>query len=230
MPRIALTSTVDRSARLADRCARLGLAPVLLPCIDVRPSDGSHLAVVRGEAEGADWIVVTSSRAIDALWPEGGMPDTPVVAVGPTTAEAVRAAGGSTALVGTGGAEELIAGLGDRVRARTVLLAQAAKAGTTALAALQSAGAHVVARAVYEITSIAPGDEVVDAVAFGSPTAVRGWLISRSLEGVLVGAIGPTTAAAVADQSVEVDVVPPQPSFVRLVDSIADCLRDRSPA
>jgi uroporphyrinogen-III synthase len=230
MPSVGLTSTPERGSRLAGWCIDAGLDPVLLPCIESAPADSSHLAAVRAEARTADWIVVTSRRAISVLWPKGGMPDVRVAAVGPSTAEAVRKNGGNAEVVGGAGAGELTALLADQVRDNAVLFPHASGAGSSTVKALQDAGAEVLARAVYEIRPVAPGAETVDAVAFGSPTAVSGWFLSRSLDGLVVGAIGSTTARALAEHSFEPDVMPPKPSFVGLISSIAECLRDRSPA
>ncbi len=94
--------------------------------------------------------------------------------------------------------------------------------------ALEAAGASVEARAVYEIRPVPPAADPVDAVAFGSPTAVRGWFMSRDLEGVITGAIGETTAGALAEFSMTADVEPPHPSFERLITGMAEHLRDRS--
>lgn len=228
MPRIALTTTRDRAVDLTPLCEEHGLEPLQLPCIEFVPVDEEVLAPTRRSVGEADWLVVTSSRAISALWPDGGMPDMPVAAVGPATAQAVRDAGGRPVVVGDGGAGELIALLSGRIGGTSVVFPHAAEAGTTTIEALESAGASVEARAVYEIRPIPPAADPVDAVAFGSPTAVRGWFLSRVLEGVVTGAIGETTAGALAEFSVTADVEPPHPSFERLITGIAEHLRDRS--
>lgn len=229
MPRIALTTTRDRAVGLASLCEEHGLEPVQLPCIEFVPVDESVLDPTRRRVGEADWLVVTSSRAISALWPDGGMPDVPVAAVGPLTAQAVRDAGGRPVVVGDGGAGELIALLSGRIGGTSVAFPHAAGAGTATIEALESAGASVDGRAVYEIRPVPPAAaDPVDGVVFGSPTAVRGWLLSRSLEGVVVGAIGETTAGALAELSVAADVEPPHPSFERLITEMAERLRDRS--
>jgi uroporphyrinogen-III synthase len=65
---------------------------------------------------------------------------------------------------------------------------------------------------IYETVSIAPGPTAVDAVAFGSPSAVRGWMLSRDLEDLVVAATGETTAAAVAHHRVPY-LIAPTPSY-----------------
>lgn len=228
MPRIALTTTPDRAARLAPLCEDHGLEPVRLPCIEFVPADENVLDPARRRVTQADWLVVTSSRAISALWPNGEMPDVPVAAVGPATAQAVRAAGGRPVVVGGGGADELIDLIAERLSGVSVVFAHAECAGAATIEALESAGASVDARAVYEIRPVPPTADPVDAVAFGSPTAVRGWHLSRDLEGLVVGAIGETTAGALAGFAAAPDVEPPHPSFERLIAGMAEHLRDWS--
>ncbi|MFP4553489.1 MAG: uroporphyrinogen-III synthase [Actinomycetota bacterium] len=228
MPRIALTTTPDRAARLVSLCEEHGLEPVGLPCIELVPADEEVLEQARRQVAQADWLVVTSSRAISVLWPNGEMPDVPVAAVGPATAQAVTTAGGRPAVVGGGGVDELIDLIAERLRGVSVVFPHAAGAGTNTIEALEVAGASVDARAVYEIRSVPPADDAVDAVAFGSPTAVHGWLLSRDLEGLVVGAIGETTAGALEEFAVTADVEPPHPSFEGLIVAMAEHLRDWS--
>lgn len=228
MPSIALTTTRGRAVLLAPHCEEHGLEPVQLPCIDFVPADESVLAQARLRVGEADWLVVTSSRAISTLWPDGGMPEVPVAAVGAATAQAVRDAGGRPVVVGDGGAEQLIASLSGRLGGVSVAFPHAGGAGTAMIGALEGAGASVDARAVYEIRPVAPAADPVDAVAFGSPTAVRGWFLSRDLDGLVVGAIGKTTAGALGECAVVADVEPPHPSFEQLIAGMAEHLRDWS--
>lgn len=228
MPRIALTTTPDRVARLSSLCEQHGLEPVGLPCIELVRADEDVLDHATRRAAQADWLVATSSRAIAVLWPEGEMPDVPVATVGPATARAVAKAGGRPVVVGDGGADELIELIADRLNGSSVVFPHAAGAGTTTIEALTAVGALVDARAVYEIRPIPPAAVPVDSVVFGSPTAVHGWHLSRDLEGLAVGAIGGTTAEALAERAVAADVEPPQPSFEGLIAAMAEHLRERS--
>lgn len=228
MPRIALTTTPDRAPGLAPLCEEHGLEPVRLPCIEFSPADEDVLDQARRRSTQADWLVVTSSRAISALWPNGEMPDVPVAAVGPATAQTVTNAGGRPVVVGDGGADELIDLIADRLHGASIVFPHAARAGTNTIEALESAGASVDARAVYEIHPVPPEADPVDSVVFGSPTAVHGWLLSRDLEGLAVGAIGRTTAEALAEFAVAADVEPSHPSFEALIAAMAEHLRDRS--
>lgn len=226
--RVALTSTAEAAVTLAPLAERSGLEPIVLPCIEYVVADSGILATARERAAHADWLVLTSSRAVTALWPHGGMPGVAVAAVGPGTAEAVRVAGGVPSLVGDGGAAELYDLLSGHVSGRTVFFPHAASADLAGLDALESSGAVVQSLAVYEVRPISPAVEPVAGVVFGSPTAVRGWFSSRSVDGLTVGAIGATTAAALSERGVPSVLVPPQPSFQLLIELIAADLRDRS--
>lgn len=229
MARVAVTTTPDRYRRYAARLEGLGLIPVMLPCIELIVGAEEILATAREEASRADWIVVTSARAVEALWPDGrGMPLTPVAAVGPHTAAAVGEAGGRAEMVGDGGASRMTNELGALVRGRSVFFPHASGADPRTASALRDAGADVTTREVYRVTPVPPGSEPVDAVMFASPSAVSGWFLSRDLRSLLVGAVGPTTAGAIARKGVRPDVIPQQPSFDRLARLMAEKLTERS--
>lgn len=228
MPRVGLTSTSDRIPRLSEIVSRHGLEPVGLACIEVAPSDDESLATARSEAAKADWLVITSARAVEAVWPGGGMPGTPVAVVGEATAAAVRDAGGMPAVVGKGGAATLIEELESDVSDKRVLFPHADGADPSTVERLEAAGAEVVALVVYETRPVAPEEDPVDAVMFASPSAVAGWCLSRSLEGITLAAIGETTGAALVDRGYEPDVTPPRPDFELLAAMLADHLRERS--
>jgi uroporphyrinogen-III synthase len=77
----------------------------------------------------------------------------------------------------------------------------------------------------------------IDVVTFTSPSTVRGFLEilaaadpRRLLEGVVVAAIGPITAAAAAEQGVQVSVVPHEYTVPALADAIAGHFETSPPA
>jgi uroporphyrinogen-III synthase len=221
--RVAVTTSADTSGPPADAVARAGLVPVLLPCIEVTPAAEHVLDEARREAKAADFIVITSGRTVTVVWPDGSMPPTPVAAVGAATARAVKESGGVVAATGRGGGEDLV--LGVELRGRKVLYLHAADATPGTAAALATSGADLVDVVVYGVTPIAPGPDPVEAVMFGSPSAVQGWVSRRRLDGLVVGAIGPTTAAALADRSVSDVVLPPRPSFEVMAGQMAERMR-----
>ena len=229
MFRVAITTAEDRASRLSDMARGHGLEPVSLPCIDVIPAPEDQLSGARSQAAEADWLVVTSSRAIDTLWPGGGMPDVPVAVVGSSTAEVAVRAGGRVAVVGDGGAEDLVEELAGHVGGKSVFFPHASGADPATLYRLGEAGAEVAASAVYETRPIGPGADPVDAAIFGSPSAVSGWCRSRSLGDLVLAAIGKATGAALVERGHHPDVVPPHPDFELLISLLAAHLAERSP-
>lgn len=223
MRRVAVTTSADAAEPVAAAAARFGLTPVLLPCIEVTPAPEHVLAEARREAKVADLMVITSARTVSLLWPERSMPPTPVGAVGDATAHAVEEAGGVVVATGTGGGEDLVRRL--EVGGRRVLHPGAAGAAASTAAALTAAGAEIIEMAVYEVAPVGPGPDPVDAAMFGSPSAVFGWISRRSLDDLILGAIGSTTAAALRDLGATEVVVPLRPGVDLLARQLAERMR-----
>ncbi|MEX0825840.1 MAG: uroporphyrinogen-III synthase [Acidimicrobiia bacterium] len=221
--RVAVTTTAGRAAdRIIALSEGCGLVPVLLPCIRVEPAADGVLDELRAAAESADWIVVTSPRAVEIVWPEAAMPSRPATAaVGATTADAVRRAGGAVALSGSGGAASLRELLDGRVGGTAAVFPHARGADGTMARWLAQHCSHLVAAAVYATESLAPAGDPVDAVIFGSPSAVAGWRKSRGLSGIVVAAMGPTTAAYLESVGRPPDVVPGSPGAAAIVEAVA---------
>lgn len=220
MKRVAVTTTADSAPRLAEPLIAHGLIPVMLPCISISPAPADVLEALRTHARKADLIVVTSARAVRVTWPDGDMPATPVAAVGSATAEAVEQAGGIVKAVGSGGAADLVETLD--VKGLRIVFPHARAADPATDAALERMGATVYAATAYETIPISPNDDKVDAAIFGSPSAVDGWLMRRHLDGLVIGAMGATTASALRVRGVESPVVPKTPGFEELVAALAE--------
>jgi uroporphyrinogen-III synthase len=226
--RLALTTSLDRASALLDTVRGLGLEPVVLPCIEQCGTPPEQLETARSLAGESDWVVVTSHRAVTALWPDGGVPDVQFAAVGAATAAAVELAGGIVRLLGSGGSDDLMSRLRASVGHGRVLYPHAAGADQSVLRVFEDSSAQLHALPVYRIQPIPPGGDTVDGVVFGSPSAVDGWHLNRDLRGLVVGVIGPTTRTAVRDRGADVDVMPPRPDFEDLIALTADHLGDRS--
>jgi uroporphyrinogen-III synthase len=168
---------------------------------------------MRRVAAGADWIVVSSARSVEVVWPEGGMPPVPVAAVGPGTARAVEAAQGRVELTGRAGGIELVELLGAAVAGALVAFPHAAVTAVDLVSPLQAAGARVEEMAVYSTQPLAPPLDPVEAVLFGSASAVRGWCSARSLQGLAVAVTGASVAAAVRAAGHSHLPVPAHPGF-----------------
>jgi uroporphyrinogen-III synthase len=227
-PRVALTTTPDREEALGQSLRQKGLQPVSLPCIEVIAAAASVLESAREAAASCDLIVLTSARVVEVLWPAGDMPPMNVAAVGALTAAAANEAGGLVTFVGSGGGADLATDLVDSLRGRQVAFPHAAGADPATLETLRRAGARVTAQPIYETRPVAPDLDEVEAVVFGSPTAVEGWHLSRTLDDLVVGAVGHTTTEALSRWGAAPHLIPETPSFHRLVDLVAGELADRS--
>lgn len=221
MIRVAITT--DRFQRAAPDYRRLGLEPVRLPCIRVEPSDPGVLALAREAASLADLLVITSIRTLDLLWPDGSMPAVAVGAVGAMTSAAVAARGGRVVFRGGSGLADLVERRPDLLASSRVVFPHAAGPNHGAVEVLRERAAHLSEFDVYRSVPVAPGSEPVEASAFASPSAVEGWLLSRSLDDITVGVIGPTTAEAVGLHRPP-DVIADRPSHRSLAEAMASYL------
>ena len=227
MIRLGLTSTPERNAAFEAAARRRGFEPVSLPCIRIEelPLDGARL---RARAGRCDVLVLTSATTVSILADHDAFPDLPVVAVGEATAARARAVGAEVLWVGSGGAHHLASGAAPLLRGRRLLFAGAANAVATTIGLLDEVATSVHAVPAYTTVPAPPPGDRVDAVTFASPSAVAGWLSSRDLDGLVVGAIGPTTAEALERVGTVPDVVPSQPGFEALIDAMAALRPERS--
>jgi uroporphyrinogen-III synthase len=216
--RVAITTDRFREAALPFR--RIGFEPVWLPCIRVEPADSRVLTQAREEASMADLLLITSARTLDVLWPDGSMPAVGVAAVGERTAATVTARGGRVVLAGHSGVSDLVKQVTDRLDASRVAFPHAVGSDQKALQELRDWATELRAFEVYRTVPVAPESAEVRAVAFGSPSAVQGWLLSRDFDGLVLGVIGPTTREAVARHRPP-EVVAPQPSHEALAETLA---------
>ncbi len=226
--RVAVTTTPDRAPTVAKTLVAHHLEPVILPCIEVIPAPESALDDARSISEVADWIIVTSPRAVLLTWPSGGMPDVPVAAVGASTAAAVEAAGGNVEMAGHSGAGELTAKLAPMVAGRSVAFPHAASADPSTIELLENSGARVKPIPIYETRSIAPGLDPVDVAIFGSPSAITGWCRSRGLNDLVLAVVGETTRQTLAEHGYEAHVTPDRPDYESVVTALDGYLRERS--
>jgi uroporphyrinogen-III synthase len=161
------------------------------------------------------------------------MPPVEVAAVGDRTAAAVSERGGRVVVVGNSGLANLNEVLADRLVQSKVAFPHAAESATSTsgesesnrggLESIRGRASNLREFEIYRTIPIPPDLDLVHAVAFASPSAVAGWLRSRGLEGLVIGVIGATTAAAVA-QCRPVDVIAPHPSHEALASAMASHL------
>jgi uroporphyrinogen-III synthase len=216
--RVAITSSADQIDRLAGVFSQFGLVPVGLPCISVVVAGSGALADARRAAGPGAVLLLSSARPLDLLWPGGEAPPMPVIAVGTATAVAVRRRGGRVEFTGSAGLEALVdEGILD---GRRIVFPRAAGTDPVLLGRIAQRATSLEAPVVYETVPQPPGDAEVDAVAFGSPSAVRGWVSARELYSLLVGAIGMTTAGELDAVGRRPDVIAPRPDFESLAEEM----------
>jgi uroporphyrinogen-III synthase/uroporphyrinogen III methyltransferase/synthase len=244
---VVVTRSKGGEDALAARLRELGAEVREIPSIAFAPpADPGPLDAALRDLARFDWAVFASATAVErtverlaALGiPAAALARLSLAAVGPATADAVARAVREPDLVpaeATG--EAMAAVLAPRVRGRRVLLPRPAEGRPELLDGLRAAGADVAAAEAYR-TVPAPAEAIrplaawiaageVAAVAFASPSAVRAVVAGLGdgvalLRRVPLAAIGPTTAAALRAEGLEVAAQPARHTGVDLADSIAE--------
>ncbi|MDR0788398.1 MAG: uroporphyrinogen-III synthase [Gemmatimonadota bacterium] len=226
--RVVVTRPVTESDELSMLLERMGAEVVMLPMIRIEASEDDRILL--GEVVrpgGYDWLVFTSVNgvacfrsALDEVGVE--WPDARVCAVGPTTASAIRRAGGKVDVVpdehiAEGAAEVMINAAGG-LAGKRVLFPRAEEARPVLADALRTAGAEVVEVVAYrtvaetanvsELRRILEAGEV-DVITFASGSAVRAFSRLVGLPSgarTVVASIGPLTSAAARSAGMEVDI------------------------
>jgi uroporphyrinogen III methyltransferase/synthase len=243
---VVVTRGAGGDDALGDRLRALGAEVLEFPAIALAPAaDLGPLDAALRELARFDWVAFASANAveqavarIDALGLKRGLlADRRLACVGPATGARLEALVRAPDLMpssATGAA--LAASLAPHVRNRSVLVPRAAEGRPELVDGLRAAGAEVAAPVAYRTVLAAPGSMAglgallaaggVDAVTFASPSAVRGVVLGLGadaprLAGVLLGAIGPTTAEALRAAGFTAGVVPDLQTAEALADAVA---------
>ncbi|MFN3597024.1 MAG: uroporphyrinogen-III synthase [Rubricoccaceae bacterium] len=195
---IVVTRAADQAEALAGPLRALGAAVALVPAIRSEPAEAEALAAAARALGRARWLGFTSPSgvrygwpAVAAAWPDGLPGALGVAAVGPGTAEALRARGVVPAFQpreasGDAFAAELPVAPGDRVVLMRSHIARRAVAE-----ALRARGAVVTDAVAYRTVEGARPEAVhaaleaqPDAVTFTAPSAVRGFLAGLDAAGL----------------------------------------------
>lgn len=224
VPRIAVTASVEASAGMAAELVAVGLRPVTLPCVRIQMADHADLARARAAIEEAELVVLTSSRAVDVLWPEGPIPSTPVAMLTPAGAARIEERGGRVAHTGTGNPSDFTAYLVRRAAGKRIAYPHDERVDPRLIVSLADAAGDLITVAVYGWVPTAPGLDSVEAAVFESPMAVEGWTRARTLSGITVAAIGPATAATLRRYGRGPDILVRRPRFEMLAGILANAL------
>jgi len=238
---VAVTRDEPADGALHLALRRAGLTAVACPVVrEAPPPDAAPLRDAARDLERYDWLVVASARAVAALQAARDGAALPVrlqtAAVGLRTALALTACGAIAPVrASREGAQPLAVALreADRWADRRVLLPRALDGGTVLADALASYGAEVTVVVAYRTEPRDPAairacwrSAPVDAAVFASPSAVRALIRAVGAEAVarldFVIAIGPTTAAALAEHDVPA-IVPSHADFDSIAQLLAGC-------
>jgi uroporphyrinogen-III synthase len=205
-----LLTRPDDATGLADRLRALGAAVVHVPATRVMP-DPDGIAVARAAYAQSDWVLWTSARAVALLLADGVPAGAPrAAAVGPATADALRASGIAPVLVAEQADQDgLLAALraaGSLAGAR-VLFPAAAGARATLEEGLRADGAIVQRVPCYAsaadpeaATALAEARARggIDLVLLTSPSTAQAWAAALGPAAAMLPAasIGPQTSVA----------------------------------
>jgi len=188
--RVVVTRAEAQAGPLVERLEALGHEVVRCPLIRVEPLGGEPIDV-----SGYDWVVVTSQNGAAELARRLTAPPRRLAAIGPRTAEALRAHGLEPDLVPRTATQE---GLLAELPAGRVLLA-AAEGARRLLVEKRGADFLPLYRTVELVPDLPPEGDVA---LVASPSAARALAASGATLPVV--AIGPQTAAAACDAGLEV--------------------------
>lgn len=237
------------SDALGDRLRALGAVVRELPSIAIAPPESwEPLDAALRSLDRFAWVVFASGNCVEKTLermaeigvPSARLASRKLAAVGPATAERLaRALRPPDFVPLEANGEALARELGPRVRGLAVLLPRATDGRPELPRGLIGAGALLEAPDAYRTVAASPESLAplaawiargeVDAVAFASPSAVKAVTAAlgagrAGLRGVLLAAIGPTTAAALREQGLEPAAVPGEYTPVALADAIAERL------
>ncbi|HEX9940989.1 MAG TPA: uroporphyrinogen-III synthase [Thermoanaerobaculia bacterium] len=243
--RVVVTRAEHQAEGLADAFGQAGAAVEFLPLLEVvPPADPRPLERAASELALYDWLVFTSTNAVEAFLPlTGGTlpPRLRVAAVGPATAEALRVWEVEPHLLASRpDAEGLAADLAPYVgRRRRVLLPQAADARPALLEGLAAAGAEPIAVVAYDkrLPPEAPGraaelfsSSPIGWVTFTSPRIARhfselfGGDWERRRGELRAASIGAVTSAELRRQGVEPAAEATRPGDEEMVAAVVKAL------
>ncbi len=160
--RVAVVSRADSLTGAVAHLSASGWTVVRVPTIATEPVRSSGVPGWTRRRPVADLWVVTSRAVVDTLrsapgeWRSALRSIPSIVAVGPSTARALRTGGFErVGIVSTGGSRELLRAIGP-VRGRRILHLRSDAAGPRLAQRLRRRGARVIDRVVYRVVPAAP--------------------------------------------------------------------------
>jgi len=241
MKRILVTRPRAQADSFVEGLRTAGFEPIYFPVIEIRSiEDNSELDQALVQINKYDWVVFTSVNGVEVVFDRlekySSLP--PVAAIGPKTAEALKARGVTPDFVPEEYvAEAILPGLGD-LRGKWVLLPRAEIARKALPEAIVNAGGTAHEIAVYKTLPVQPDPEGlaalksgVDWITFTSPSTVRNFVeIIRQQKldpfkltgNPKIACIGPITECAAKDEGYQVDLVAEKYTTEGLINALSN--------
>jgi len=219
MKRVLVTRPRAQADSFVEGLRTAGFEPIYFPVIEIRSiEDNSELDQALVQINKYDWVVFTSVNGVEVVFDRlekySSLPH--VAAIGPKTAEALKARGVTPDFVPEEYvAEAILPGLGD-LRGKWILLPRAEIARKALPEAIVKAGGMAHEIAVYKTLPIQPGAEGlaalkagVDVVTLTSPSTVQNFVAVAKQNGLnplnlpnnpLFACIGPITEQAAREE------------------------------
>jgi uroporphyrinogen-III synthase len=245
--RVLVTRARAQASDLVHRLQALGASPIVVPTIDIVPPADAYAALdaALGALATFDWVVFTSVNGVHHVWqrlPGLGLTARAfaalhVAAIGPATAEVLRAHQVEVAVVPERYVAEALLEAIPHPAGQRVLLPRAA--GSRPIlpilrTGLEAAGAQVVEVHAYQtLVAALPSEALtaleagVDILTFTSSSTVHNFCaqmgperLRRLATQARVVAIGPITAATAQALGLHVDAVASEYTIAGLIDAL----------
>jgi len=247
--KILITRAKEQAAEFMALLANYGAEPVEFATIELLPpTDWKPLDRAIAKLANYDWLLFTSVNGVEffmkRLFEKGGdlrkLTRAKIAAIGPKTAEAIRAHGLAPDLVPKYfQAEAVLEGLaGVKMKGKRVLLPRAKEAREILSAELKKRGAKVdVVEAYRTVVPTKRRDQLkkmlerkeLAVITFTSSSTVKNFMalfkgqpVKQWLEGVKIACIGPITADTAREFGLSVDIQPADFTVVALAKAIAE--------
>ncbi len=253
--RVLVTRTRAQASELVNQLEQKGAICIQFPTIEVvPPEDGSELDEALKGLPGYDWIIFSSTNAVEfffkRLFQMGRdirfMGRNAIAAVGSATSQALERLGIKPNLVPEDFRQEGLLDAFKRigVRGRRILIPRAKKARELLPNGLRALGANVEVVVTYETRlpelteelKESIGKEPIDVVTFTSSSTVKNLFkllpqqtVNKILEKAKVACIGPVTAKTAQEHGLKVDIQPDESTIASLVKAIERYFADRTP-
>lgn len=241
MKRILVTRPRAQADSLVEGLRAAGFEPIYFPVIEIRSiEDNSELDQALEQINKYDWVVFTSVNGVKAVFDrsENSLSLPRVAAIGPKTAEALKARGVIPDFIPEEYvAEAILPGLGD-LRGRQVLLPRAEIARKALPEAIIRAGGTAHEIAVYKTLALQPDAEDlaalkagVDVITLTSPSTVQNFVAIAKQNGFnplnlpnnpLFACIGPITELTAREEGLSNLVVAKEYTTDGLIQVLSD--------